>query len=60
MSKPANSEKPKCPKCKSAWTYYRQQKEHWVCRTCQNIWKPDDNKEEELEVAPATSSDRTI
>lgn len=54
MARQANTGKPRCPKCNSAWIYYRQYREEWICRTCQHTWK-DDNKEREVNLA--TTSD---
>jgi ribosomal protein L37AE/L43A len=46
MAKSANTEKPRCPKCNSAWTYHRIYREEWYCRTCQYSWPYDDTRKE--------------
>ncbi len=34
-------EKPKCPKCESSQSYFRQETKDSVCRVCGNIWKKE-------------------
>jgi len=46
MPKKANTQKPRCPKCKGGWTYFRIYRDEWYCRDCQYTWKPDKMKEE--------------
>lgn len=49
MAKKANENKPRCPKCKSAWTYHRYYRQEYYCRTCQYSWPDDTKKEMKLE-----------
>lgn len=56
MPKPANQEKPRCPKCKSAWTYYRLQREEYICRTCKYVWKDDNIEPKEVKDAATNAA----
>lgn len=53
MRKDTNTEKPRCPKCKSAWTYHRIYREEWYCRTCTHTWP---FKEIDEQYAPVPTS----
>ena len=57
MAKLANAEKPRCPKCNSAWTYHRIYREEWYCRTCQYTWPYITIESKEAQVAP-TNTDK--
>jgi ribosomal protein L37AE/L43A len=37
--------KTRCPKCKSAFIYYKVKEEKWQCRTCGNKFGKEDVKD---------------